>query len=327
MTTESIESIFYTNYDKFAQEIEEVLPELTPNVRAARALSAEEKKERFRREVLPHCGARRDPAAMPPMLLPGTPLTQDVWNSLTQSTREAIQQYLTLLSFSLVFEEGDAASREAEGFTAAWAEEAMKEMKEKMAHIDFSSIAEKLKSMFAGAAGAAGAGGAPAMPQIPEKFMKGHIARLAEDIMKEFNPEEFGLSAEQLDAANTDPMRAFQMLSEIYTRNPQVLQNVMKRIAKKMQEKIQRGQLRPADLAAEAEELMKHFTDNAQFKELLEMFRTTFGFEDPDLARATGNEGSARLSLVRERLRKKLAAKQGGGGAGGGGGGGGKRGK
>jgi uncharacterized membrane-anchored protein YhcB (DUF1043 family) len=316
MTTESIESIFYTNYDKFAQEIEEVLPELTVQARASRALSAEEKKERFRREVLPHCGARRDPSVMPPTLLPGIPITQDMWASLSQSTREAIQQYLTLLSFSIVFEEGDAASREAEGFTAAWAEEAMKEMREKMAHVDFSSIAEKLKSMFAGVAGAAGAGGAggPAMPQIPEKFMKGHIARLAEDIMKEFNPEEFGLTAEQLEAANTDPMRAFQMLSELYTRNPQILQNVMKRIAKRMQEKIQRGQLRPADLAAEAEELMKHFTDNAQFKELLEMFRTTFGFEDPDLARATGNEGSARLSMVRERLRKKLAAKQGGGG-------------
>lgn len=312
MTTESMESIFYTNYDKFAQEIEEVLPELTTQARAARALSSEEKKERFRREVLPHCGARRDPVVAPSVLLPGIPLTPALWESLSHTTRAAIQQYLTLLSFSLVFEEGDTTSHEAEGFTAAWAEEAMKEMREKMSHIDFSSIAEKLKTMFSSSMGGAdGSAAGPVMPQIPEKFLKGQIAKLAEDIMHEFRPEEFGLSAEQIEAANTDPMRAFQMLSEVYTRNPQVLQNVMKRIAKKMQDKIQRGQLRPSELAAEAEELMKHFTDNAQFKELLEMFRSTFGFEDPDLARATGNEGSARLSMVRERLRKKLAAKQG----------------
>lgn len=306
MTTESLDSIFFTNYDKFAQEIEEVLPELTSQARAARQLSNDEKKARFRAEVLPHCGPRRDPSVCPPVLLPGIPFTPPMWESISTSTREAIQQYLTLLSFSLLFEEGDAASRESEGFTAAWAEEAMKEMREKMSHVDFSALAEKLKSMFGGAGGTG-----PSIPQIPEKFLKGHIARLAEDIMKEFKPEEFGLGEAELEGANADPMRAFQLLSEIYTRNPQILQNVMKRIAKKMQDKIQRGQIRPAELAAEAEELMKHFTENAQFKELLEMFRTTFGFEDPDLARATGNEGSARLSMVRERLRKKLAAKQG----------------
>jgi len=113
-----------------------------------------------------------------------------------------------------------------------------------------------------------------------------------------------------LEEANANPMKAFEMLSQLYTRNPMMIQTIMKRIAKKMQAKIQRGELRPSDLAAEAEELMKHFTENTQFVEVMEMLKKSFGFEDPEIARKTGNEGSARLSAARDRLRKKLAAKK-----------------
>jgi hypothetical protein len=320
--SESTESIFFSNYAKFAAELLEVVPEYTEQIRAALVLPDQEKKGRFRAEV---CKLPSASAAPPTMLLPGVPMTEEIWGSLSENSRSAIQQYITILSFSLLFDDGvpgsagTAAGGEGmEGFTAEWAEEAMKQMREKLGSVDFSTFAEKLKGFFGGAA-AGGAGGAPTMPQIPERFLKGQIARLAEDIMQEFRPEEFGIRPEELEASNADPMRAFQMLSEIYTRNPQILQTVMKRIAKKMQQKIQRGELRPSELAAEAEELMKHFTENAQFRDLMEMFKTTFGMEDPDLARAAGNEGSARLAMVRDRLRKKLAAKQGPGGGGGGG--------
>lgn len=328
--TESLQSIFYSNFTKFAAELLEVVPEYTVQIKSALALSEKEKKERFRSEVLSSCRTRGT-GTSPSFLLPGVPMTPAIWETLSENTRDAIHQYMTLLAFSIMFDDSPGNSSSGggpgaglDGFTADWAEEAMKQMKEKLNTVDFSAFAEKLKAMFGGAAGAEG--GAPGIPQIPEKFLRGQIARLAEDIMKEFRPEEFGINPAELEASNADPMRAFQMLSELYTRNPQILQNVMKRIAKKMQQKIQRGELRPAELAAEAEELMKHFTENAQFRDLMEMFKTTFGMEDPDLARAAGSEGSARLAMVRDRLRKKLAAKQGsasGGGAGGGGGGGG----
>jgi hypothetical protein len=42
----------------------------------------------------------------------------------------------------------------------------------------------------------------------------------------------------------------------------------------------------------------------------MESLKTAFGFEDMDMAKAAGKEGSARLSLVKERLRKKLEAKK-----------------
>jgi hypothetical protein len=73
-----------------------------------------------------------------------------------------------------------------------------------------------------------------------------------------------------------------------------------------MQQKIQRGELRPQDLAAEAEEIMKECTDNPAFKEMMEGFRGAFGFEDMDAAREQGREGSARSAIVRARLRAKL---------------------
>ena len=76
--------------------------------------------------------------------------------------------------------------------------------------------------------------------------------------------------------------------------------------------RIKRGKIRPEQIAAEAEELKKEFTGNTAFVEMMESFRSTFGMEDPDLAREAGQEGTARRNIVKERLRKKLEAKKAG---------------
>jgi hypothetical protein len=93
-------------------------------------------------------------------------------------------------------------------------------------------------------------------------------------------------------------------------KNPERLQNAMKRIIKRLQDKFQRGEFRPQDLAAEAEEMMKEFSENPAFVAMMETMRKTFGFEDMDTARAAGQEQSARMALVRDRLRRKLEAKK-----------------
>jgi hypothetical protein len=85
----------------------------------------------------------------------------------------------------------------------------------------------------------------------------------------------------------------------------------MKKITKRLQQKVQSGELKPADLAAEAEEMMKNFTDNPAFMELMEGFRNAFGFEDTDTARSAGRDGENRLSIARKRLRAKLEARKG----------------
>jgi hypothetical protein len=309
---ESTESMFLTNYKEFAEKLIDVIPELKGVVEESLRLPDTEKRILFRELVLPCCGAGRDMKKNPDFVLPGVPMSKVIWESLSETTQQAVQEYLTILSFAMFMEDSGGET------TAAWMEEAMRAMKEKMNSTEFQSISEKLKglfgSFFSGAGGggtAAGAAGGFKFPDLPEKFKRGQIVRLAEEIMKEFNPSELGLSEAELAAANDDPMKAFSLISDLFTKKPGALQSMMKRIQKKMQQKIQSGQIRPKEIAAEAEELMKHFTENSQFKDLMGMFKDMFGAEDPDLARATGNDSSARLSLVKERLKKKLAAKQG----------------
>ena len=55
---------------------------------------------------------------------------------------------------------------------------------------------------------------------------------------------------------------------------------------------------------------MKEFASNTSFVEMLSGIKGAFGFEDMDIARAAGKEGSARLSIARERLRKKMEQKK-----------------
>jgi hypothetical protein len=183
----------------------------------------------------------------------------------------------------------------------AWADNVTKEWRNRMDRVDFDSLGDKFKKMF---------GTDGAMPKLPEKFLKGKLAKLAEDLVREFKPEDFGLRPEDLAAVEKDPTRAFEILMQASASNPDMLQKAMMRVGKRLQEKVQRGELKPEELAAEAEELMKDFQGNPAFSEMLGAFRSAFSFEDPDLARATGREDKSRLAIVKNRLRAKLEAKK-----------------
>jgi hypothetical protein len=149
-----------------------------------------------------------------------------------------------------------------------------------------------------------------ALPPLPEKFLKGKLAKLAEDIVREFKPEDFGLRPEDLAEVERDPTRAFEILMKASASKPDLLQKAMTRVGKKLQDKIQKGQLRPEELAAEAEELMNEFQSHPAFAEMMKAFKSAFSFDDPDAARAAGRDNQARLSIVQKRLRAKLAAKK-----------------
>ena len=56
---------------------------------------------------------------------------------------------------------------------------------------------------------------------------------------------------------------------------------------------------------------MKEFSENEEFVELMSTFKSAFGFEDMGIARQAGKEQSARMAMVKERLRRKLDAKKG----------------
>ena len=291
--TGNLETLFFTKYNEFCDELKGTYPEAAAAIEQAKGLPDDQKKARFKEEVVPKGGnPKRKPTKNPGVLLPGVKISDEIWYELSETTRKAIHEYLTLLTFCVLFG--------TEGFDMKWAEEAMKTMKEKLDKADFKSISEKLMSLF----------NSESFKNVPERLLKGQIAKLAEELVREFRPEDFGLSPSELAEAGENPTRAFELLSQLYTQRPEILQNAMKRIAKRLQEKVQRGELRPQELAAEAEELIKEFTENPAMKELMESFRSMFGFEDEDAARAVGRDGENRLSIARNRLRKKLEAKK-----------------
>jgi hypothetical protein len=302
----SVDSIFQQKYTEFCDDLLGAYPERNAEIRTARALTEADRMARFRTEVLPTAGRpARDPTVNPGLVLPGVHIEDPHWSSFSDNTKKAIQEYVTLLSFTCMF--GDSSSPwmdlSGAGPTKAWMDEMMKTWKEKLSNVDFKTLTEKIMKIF-------GSGGAAGAFKLPEKMLKGQLAKLAEELVREFKPEDFGLTPEQLSQTETDPSRAFELLMSIYTQKPEILQNAMKRIGKRLQDKVKRGELRPQELAAEAEEMIKEFTDNPAFVELMESFRSVFGFEDQDAARASGRDGEGRLAIARQRLRAKLEKKK-----------------
>ena len=290
---------FHRKYLEFAKELRETFPEVAKYVAEAEALVPEEAMKQYSQKVVPNHTALSEKLHCPGIVLPGVTIPDDAWESVSSTTKKAVYDYLSILDLASIYSSGAGGT----GFSKEWAENIMKDWRSRMNKVDFESLSEKFKTIF---------GGDGALPKLPEKFLKGKLAKLAEDIVREFKPEDFGLRPEDLAAVEKDPTRAFEILMQASTSNPHLLQNAMMRVGKKLQSKVQRGELRPEELAAEAEELMKEFQSNPAFVEMMESFRSAFSFEDPDVARAAGKDEQGRLAQVRNRLRKKLEARRGG---------------
>jgi hypothetical protein len=298
----ALDSIFNTKYDEFVANLRDVFPELGAALDTTASLTATERTAAFKAQVVPSAGnPGRDHAANPGVVLPGVRLTDEMWGSISEGSQKAIQEFLTLLSFTLLLDEGTGAAwgDSKEGFASF-----MAGMKDKMDGVDFSAFTEKFAKIFG-----AGAGG---LPKIPEKFLKGHIARLAEEIVRDFKPEDFGLDMNEMSKHGDNPSKAFEMLMRVYTTNPGLIQKSIQKISKRLQQKIQSGSIRPQEIIREAEELMKEFSENPAFVDMMSSFGGMFGMggaEDPDLMHgAMAGAQSTRMSLVRERLRKKVEA-------------------
>lgn len=306
----SLDSIFQKKYTEFCDDLLGTYPEKDAEIRSARALPDPVRLERFRAEVLPTAGQpTRNPLVSPGTVLPGVLIEEAHWATFSSASKKAIQEYITLLTFTCMFAEGEKSFADMANNPAAkqWMDDMMKTWKDKLSTIDFKALTEKMMKMF-------GEGGTGAF-KLPERMLKGQLAKLAEELVREFKPEDFGLSTAELQETESNPSRAFDLLMNIYTQRPELLQNAMKRIAKKLQDKVRRGELRPQELAAEAEEMMKEFTDNPAFVELMESFRTVFGFQDEEASRAAGRDGENRraqavrqIRAARERRQRERAA-------------------
>jgi hypothetical protein len=303
MASTSDVDIFNSKYEEFANDLKQTFPELISFIDSSFALSEQERKIQFREQVLPFCSPKRGAKGVPECVLPGVKMTHELWSSISDSSKDAIQEYLTILSFCLMMQSSNFS--ENQDWNSEYAKKVMDDMASKMKDIDFSGFAEKIGKIFGGT-------DPSKIPQIPEKFLKGQIAKLAEEIVKEIRIEDFGLDEQKLKEASANPALAMGMISELFTKNPEVFQKTIAKVVKKLQHKVQTGAIRPQEMVAECEELIKSFTENPAFTEMMETIRQMFGGGDDmaDMQKAAGRDGNARLSIVQERLRKKLEAKK-----------------
>lgn len=328
---DDITSVFQSKYDEFAQELLETFPEKERAIYSALALSDEEKYNGFR-GIGGAVGNVTDNGKNPGTVLPGVDIEDGLWNSLSDNNKKTIWEYVRMLSvccfldsmFGTKDESGDGKNTKPE-----WVNDAMKEWSKRIEKIDFGTIFSKISNMFssssspdstssAGDSAASGGGTGSAFPsslpagfpKLPEKLMKGQLAKFAAEIIALIKPEDLGLTPEVVKECEANPSRAFDILIQTISQKPEIIQNTVQRIGRGLQKKVQTGQIRPQEIAREAEELMKEFANMPEFVEVMSSFKTAFGFEDMDMARQVGREGAARLSVVKQRLRDKLDKKK-----------------
>jgi hypothetical protein len=317
------ESMFQIKYEEFSKEIESIFPELASEVAVSRLLSSDEKLKRFCKEVT---SDPTDYTMNPHCMLPDVFMPETIWSTLSESNKKVIWEYIRMLKLCSFMEGGEHSFGEGEEFKMPeWIDDTMKTWKDKLNTVDFASISEKIMKFFqsennvetpesAGEKGTEESKGA--FPNLPPKFLKGHLAKLAEELVKSLKPDDLGLTPEMIKDCEENPMKSFDILLKVFTTNPEAIQKTIQKIGKRLQQKIQTGQINPKQIVSEAEELIKNYVNNPAFVELMESIKSAFGFEDLGLARQAGREGSARLAIVKDRLRKKLEKRKAAGASG-----------
>jgi hypothetical protein len=64
------------------------------------------------------------------------------------------------------------------------------------------------------------------------------MAKLAQEIVKDITPEELGISPEMIAECEKTPSRAFDILFQVFTNNPTIIQKTVQKIGKRLQQKI-----------------------------------------------------------------------------------------
>lgn len=315
---------FDSTYAQFVDDLKGTFPEFSDALTHAATLP--ERKTRFvdvwkthTSDVAACNAAVFDGAGIE--IIPGFVMTRKLWNELSESTHAVIWKYISsllLLAAASSSKDDDGGLWDLSGFNADM-ENMMKMLNGEAGDESAGGLGESMKdifsklssmaSMFGGLGGAAGLkaedlSGAASKFKIPERLFKGHIARIAEELVKEFKPEDFGISPEMLES--DDPARVFNYLQEVFTKKPELMMSAAQKIAKKIQAKFQRGEIKRDDIIREAEELMKEFSENTAFSELF----GSLGEMLKGSEKESGNEGSARRREVQERLRRKAAEKE-----------------
>jgi hypothetical protein len=325
-------SVFQKKYDEFVEDLLGALPEYTEQIQYAKGIEASERLNRFQAEVKFTNSMSGDHAEEfqknPNTILPSVTISDEVWATLSDNTKKAIWEHVRVLSICCFMEAGFSQDDRPKWMEDAMAA-AMEDMKKKVESDDFKNMLKKFMNMMKPGKkddnhdgdekeDGTQASGLPNLddifkngfPKLPEKFMKGHMARLAQEIVKDITPEDLGIDSEMMKDCEKDPSRAIQIMFSTFTNNPGIIQKIISKIGNRLQQKVMSGAINPQEIAREAEELMKEFSENSSFVNMMGGIKSAFGFEDMDSARKMGKEGSARLATARDRLRKKLEKKK-----------------
>ena len=299
---------FASMYEQFSNELKETFPEFSATIDTGSKFP--DVRNRFTDIWRPHTKdvASQNNAIFADAgleIVPGFVMTAKLWSELSAATQAAIWKYLSSLLLLAAAGGEDKSFWDLSGFKADM-EEMMKRLKEAGGGEglggDMKSLFENLSKM-AETFGFKDMSGAAGKFKLPERLFKGHIAKIAEELVKEFKPEDFGISPDMLES--DDPARVFMYLQEIFSKNPETLMVAAQKIAKKIQKKFESGQIKREDIIREAEELMAEFSENEAFSSLFGSLGEILKGSEKE----SGNEGSARRREVTERLRKKAAEK------------------
>ncbi len=313
---------FARTLTEFSNELVATFPELSVPVDRARTLTAEVYwrawsgglKVLLERDHEALLGARSG------FLIGAVRLTPALWGEISANTQHAIWRYLRTMALESAMEvsmEGvptetmqalmailteerlEKGGSDAEAATAEMMEEAMGHM---------SPLMDKLKGLLGNFADLSGM----PMPEIPERLRNGRIAKLAEEMAKQFDPAEFGIDPALLTGDNVEEV--LKGLADMYQRDPTKLIGGAKRVADKIKKQILGGSLDRDALVAEAQEFVTLFREHPLFKEVIGKLEGFMGGEGGGLGEMFGGGSSGapseRRRAVQERLRKKLAARQ-----------------
>ena len=303
-------SLFQQKYNEFVNDLLGALPEYQPHIAYAKMLDENARLQNFK-SVKMEESAEKNPGT----ILPGVTIADDVWVSLSEQTRKAIWEHLRILSMCHFMEAGFNPDEKP-----SWMDDAMNDMKSKLNSDEFQNLIKKFMEFFKDRDNGDGDDGdekspkmpnfqsffEKGMPKLPERFMNGHLVRLAQEIVKDIKPEDLGLDAEMISECEKDSSRAFSVLYTTLKNKPEIIQKIIAKIGKRIEQKVKSGSIRVEEITKEVEELVKEFADNPEFVEMMEGIKKAFGFDSMGATKKAGKDESARLSMVRDRLRKKL---------------------
>ena len=305
-------SLFQQKYNEFVNDLLGALPEYQPHIAYAKLLDGNARLQNFK-SVKMEESAEKNPGT----ILPGVTIADDVWVSLSEQTQKAIWEHLRILSMCHFMEAGFNGDEKP-----SWMDDAMNDMKSKLNSDEFQNLVKKFMEFFkdhddTDADADEKAPKMPnfqsffekGMPKLPERFMNGHLVRLAQEIVKDIKPEDLGLDAEMISECEKDSSRAFSVLYTTLKNKPEIIQKIIAKIGKRIEQKVKSGSIRVDEIKQEVEDLVKEFADNPEFVEMMEGIKKAFGFDSMGATKKAGKDESARLSMVRDRLRKKLDKK------------------